>query len=50
MRNKHTPKRGGDTGRNASNRSAPKKDNEPDKSKASGQEQQERMHATERQW
>ena len=35
MRNKHTPKRGGNTGRNASNRSTPKKDNEPDKSKGS---------------
>ena len=33
MRNKCTPKRGGDTGRNASNRSAPKKDSKPDKSK-----------------
>ena len=33
MRNKCTPKRGGNTGRNASNRSAPKKDNKPDKSK-----------------
>ena len=35
MRNKHTPKRGGDTGRKASNRSAPKKGNKPDKSKGS---------------
>ena len=33
MRNKCTPKRGGNTGRNASNRSTPKKDSEPDKSK-----------------
>ena len=33
MRNKCTPKRGGNTGRNASNRSTPKKDNKPDKSK-----------------
>ena len=32
MRNKHTPKRGGNTGRNTSNRSTPKKDNKPDKS------------------
>ena len=35
MRNKCTPKRGGNTGRNTSNRSAPKKDNKPDKSKGS---------------
>ena len=35
MRNKHTPKRGGNTRRNTSNRSAPKKDNKPDKSKGS---------------
>ena len=35
MRNKYAPKRGGNTGRNASNRSTPKKDNEPDKSKGS---------------
>ena len=33
MRNKHTPRRGGDTGRNASSRSTPKKDSKPDKSK-----------------
>ena len=33
MRNKCTPKRGGNTGRNASNGSTPKKDTEPDKSK-----------------
>ena len=33
MRNKCTPKRGGNTGRNASNGSAPKKDNKPDESK-----------------
>ena len=33
MRNEHTPGRGGNTGRNTSNRSAPKKDNEPDESK-----------------
>ena len=33
MRNKHTPKRGGNTGRNTSNRGTPKKDNKPDKSK-----------------
>ena len=33
MRNKHTPRRGGNTGRNASNRSTPKKDSKPDKSK-----------------
>ena len=33
MRNKCTPRRGGNTGRNTSNRSAPKKDNEPDESK-----------------
>ena len=33
MRNKYAPKRGGDTGRNTSNRSAPKKGSKPDKSK-----------------
>ena len=33
MRNKCTPKRGGNTGRNISNRSTPKKDNKPGKSK-----------------
>ena len=33
MRNKCTPRRGGNTGRNTSNRSAPKKDSKPDKSK-----------------
>ena len=33
MRNKYAPKRGGNTGRNTSNRGAPKKDNKPDKSK-----------------
>ena len=33
MRNKCTPRRGSDTGRNASNRSNPKKDSKPDKSK-----------------
>ena len=33
MRNKYTPKRGGNTGRNTSNRGTPKKDNKPDKSK-----------------
>ena len=33
MRNKCTPKRGGNTGRNTSNRSTPKKDNKPDESK-----------------
>ena len=33
MRNKHTPRRGGDTGRHTSSRSAPKKDSKPDKSK-----------------
>ena len=33
MRNKCTPRRGGNTGRNASSRSTPKKDSKPDKSK-----------------
>ena len=35
MRNGHTPRRGGDTGRNASSRSTPKKDSKPNKSKGS---------------
>ena len=35
MRNKCTPKRGGNTRRNTSNRSTPKKDNKPGKSKGS---------------